>query len=110
MDIRATADPYNLVGTITDFTGTPVDIECMNASAEYDIEHNWIAILEEVPEGFIVQMMQFDLSTSEITLVATSDPLPGIPMSLDVDDHNFKIHVLAEYEDVIEATRFTYEP
>lgn len=110
VNVRAQADPYNLVGTITEFTGTPVDIECLNASEEFSVTFNWVAVLQDVEDGFIVQLMQFDEDTGDTVPVATSDPIPGKPLSIDVDDANFKIHVLAEYGGDIEATRFDYVP
>jgi hypothetical protein len=110
VDIKATGDPYNLVGTITNFTGAPVDIECLNAMLEYGHENNWLAVLQEVPDGFIVQIMEFDILSGLTTVVAASDVLPGVPMSLDVNDEDFTIHVLTKYDGIIEATRFEYVP
>lgn len=111
VDLMATADPYHLIGTVTGLAGTPVDIECLNAKKEFGIAWNWLAVLVDTGGNFVVQVVECHEAGGgnpwTVVPIATGNALPGKPLSLDVDDDNFAVHVLSEYEGNIEATRFT---
>jgi len=111
VDVKASGDPYNLIGTVTGLAGTPVDLECFNAKKEFGVAWNWLAVLVDTVDSFAVQLVECHESDGgspwEVVPIATSTVLPGKPLSLDVDDDNFVIHVLSEFGGNIEATQFT---
>jgi len=81
--------------TITEFQGSPMDIEMIPAKdAGFDIENDWIAVLEQ---GSLNQSV-LEIFSHDGTKLNTSQVLPGQPVAMDVDPYNYGIHVW--YKDV----------
>ena len=96
---------------------TAVDLEMLPTitylyDGDYNADKNWCAVLFKQGSNFVVRVYRVDWTVEEnnITIVDTTDPIPGNPIALDVDYTNFRIHVLAEYGGQIEATVFEYTP
>ncbi len=89
-----TTDPLGgtkqYLDTITDFQGSPVDIEVFpSLEGGYDPDLDWIAVLEQgLADETLLEI--FDLEGKHI---ATSETLAGTPVSVDVDPYNFKVHI-----------------
>ena len=75
-------------------------------------DKNWCAVLFDDHAGhFIVRVYRIDWpGNPALTIVDTTDPMVGTPLSLDVDPVNFRIHVLAKVGGTIKATVFRYIP
>ncbi len=114
VDIKAVADPFKMLGTLDGLGGTPVDLECFNAKLDFGVAYNWIAVLVDTGDSFMVELFEcYEPVGGEpfsFNLVASSMPLEGKPLALDIDDADFTIHVLSEYDGNIEATRFLVIP
>ncbi len=76
--------------TITDFAGTPIDIETFPAVAGgIDDDNDWVVVLEQggVHET-IVEVFSLDGMKKD-----TSSVYVGNPIHIDVDPYNYKIHI-----------------
>ncbi len=98
-------------------TAIPVDIEIAPAKAfDYvvtDPGFNWlVALLDNGDDTWSVGVWEFDYSADPAAFVEIdiTDPLPGTPLAIDVDGHDFEIHVLSEESGTIKATVFDYTP
>ena len=97
---------------------TAVDIEVlptMTVLYEGDsTEHgNWVAVVFDTGGNFVVRVYRVDWtadSGEEISIIDTTDPVPGTPLAIDVDILNFTFHVLADNGGTIEATVFDWTP
>jgi hypothetical protein len=98
---------------------TAVDLEMLPTitvleGGDYTLDKNWCAVLFDDNAGnFIVRVYRVDWSAAageELSIVDTTDPLPGTPIALDVDYINFRIHVLAKVGSTFKATVFQYTP
>jgi hypothetical protein len=94
---------------------TPVDIEIANAlDFGYQVGDpgfNWLAVLLDNGDNtWSVGVWEYDylVDPATFTEIDITDPLPGTPYALDVDPHDFEIHVLSETGGNIEATVFEY--
>ncbi len=100
----------------------PVDIEIVPAKKfDYEITHfNWLAALLDNGDGtWSVGVWEYEYITdggggdngSKFWEIDITDPIAGVPQSLDVDCNDFEIHVLYENEDELYAvTVFEYYP
>ena len=96
----------------------PVDVSIANAKAfGYAVTNpgfNWLAVLLDNQDGtWSVGVWEYCYTAgppATFTQIDITDPLPGTPMSIDVDGHDFEIHVLSQYSGNTEATVFRYTP
>jgi len=96
---------------------TAVDLEVLPTmtvlyEGDYETDFgNWCAVLFDTGTGYQVRVYDIDWTAEageEITIIDTTDELPGTPLSLDVDPWNFTIHVIADNGGTVEATVFDY--
>jgi hypothetical protein len=78
------------IATITDFIGTPKDIEMFPAVAGgVDDDHDWVVVLEQgAVNGTLIEVFTLDGYKKE-----TSPLYIGEPLHIDVDPYNYKIHL-----------------
>ena len=98
--------------------GRPVDIEIANArdfGYQYSetSDFNWLCALLDNGDGtWSVGVWEYDFlwspNLAEWNLVDVTDPLTGVPLSIDIDPVDFEIHVLSNNTGTIEATVFDY--
>jgi len=99
---------------------TAVDLEMLPTitvleGGDWSLDKNWLAVLfDDGAGGFIVRVYRIDWTVADpdpvVTIVDTTDPIPGTPIGLDVDTQTFKIHVLAKVSGAVKATVFQYKP
>ncbi len=96
----------------------PVDIEIAPAkSFDYSVtqgEFNWlVALLDNGDGSWSVGVWEYDYLAGpppQFTEIDITDPIPGIPLAVDVDCHDFEIHVLSDISGTVVATVFEYTP
>lgn len=92
---------------------TMIDLEVLPSHDQGLEDLNWCAVLYDDGAGnFVVRVYFIDWTVSEdrISIIDTTDPIPGTPLAIDVDAVNFVIHVLADNAGTIEGTTFDYTP
>jgi len=98
-------------------TALPVDIEVAPAKAfgfeVTDPGFNWLVALLDNGDGtWSLGVWEFSYlaDPTEFVEIDITDPLPGVPLAVDVDNTDFEIHVLADNAGTVEATVFAYTP
>lgn len=96
-----------------DFAGEAVDI-CMMPASEFGLDTwNWLTVLVDNGHGWFVKIYSLDFIGPDpenpelvITVVHTTDLLPGTPYAIDVDNFDMELHVLYYYDSVYSVARW----
>jgi hypothetical protein len=98
-----------------DFGGEAVDICMLPAMIfEYD-DWNWLAVLVDTGAGWYIKVYLLDFIGPDpdnpelvVTEVHTTDVCTGTPVSMDADNYDFELHVLADDGGTYKVTVWQY--
>jgi hypothetical protein len=103
---------YVAAATDSNWGGQLVDVEVAPAYTGTEWSpYGWSCVLiDKGNNTWTVMTLLWDLSGTELEVYVLdeTDPLPGIPVALDVDNTDFELHVLALDGTTIEATVFKW--
>ncbi len=92
--------------------GTPVDVEVAPAFTYTAWSPwGWSEVLIDKGNGtWTVMTLLWDCTQDPpmVFILDETEPLPGTPSALDVDNTDFEVHVIAEVDDKVEATVFEW--